>query len=81
MNESLSKLTAGLVKYKYALLVLVFSQKVRGMSMLLVIGIMVSYICSAVTDFCIAFAKEQDIVNLTTWGISRTATYARPPRS
>lgn len=52
-----------------ALLVLVFSQKVRGMSMLLVIGIMVSYICGAVTDFCIAFAKEQDIVNLTTWGM------------
>ena len=52
-----------------ALLVLVFSQKVRGMSMLLVIGIMVSYICGAITDFCIAFAKEQDIVNLTTWGM------------
>ena len=52
-----------------ALLVLAFSQRVRGMSMLLVIGIMVSYICSAVTDFCIAFAKEQDIVNLTTWGM------------
>lgn len=52
-----------------ALLVLVFSQRVRGMSMLLVIGIMVSYICTAVTDFCIAFAKEQDIVNLTTWGM------------
>lgn len=52
-----------------ALLVLVFSQRVRGMSMLLVIGIMVSYICGAATDFCIAFAKEQDIVNLTTWGM------------
>ena len=52
-----------------ALLVLAFSQRVRGMSMLLVIGIMVSYICGAVTDFCIAFAKEQDIVNLTTWGM------------
>ncbi|MBR6089382.1 MAG: iron chelate uptake ABC transporter family permease subunit, partial [Anaerolineaceae bacterium] len=32
------------------LLVLVFSQKVRDMSMLLVIGIMIGYICSAVTD-------------------------------
>lgn len=48
-------------------LVLVFSQKVGNMSMLLVIGIMVSYICSAVTDFCVTFADEQDIVNLSNW--------------
>lgn len=51
------------------LLVLLFSQKVRNMSMLLVIGIMVGYICSAVTDFCITFANEQDIVNLTSWSM------------
>ena len=37
------------------------------MSMLLVIGIMISYICSAVTDFLINFANESDIVNLTHW--------------
>ena len=50
-------------------LVLLFSQKVRNMSMLLVIGIMVSYICNAATDFCITFAKESDIVNLTSWSM------------
>lgn len=51
------------------LLVLAFSGKIRNMSMLLVIGIMISYICSAVTDFLINFAKESEIVNLTHWSM------------
>ncbi|MCR4746859.1 MAG: iron ABC transporter permease [Clostridiales bacterium] len=49
------------------LLVLLFSGKIKNMSMLLVIGIMISYICSAVTDFLINFANDADIVNLTHW--------------
>lgn len=51
------------------LVVLVFSQRVHSMSMLLVVGIMVGYICSAVTDFCVTFADEHDIVNLTNWSM------------
>ena len=51
------------------LLVLLFSRKVRDMSMLLVIGIMVGYICSAVTDFCITFANDHDVINLTNWSM------------
>ena len=39
------------------------------MSMLLVIGIMISYICSAITDFFIAFAKENEIAHLTSWSM------------
>lgn len=50
-------------------LVLAFSQKVSNMSMLLVIGIMVGYICSAVTDFCITFADDHNVVNLTNWSM------------
>lgn len=50
-------------------LVLIFSQKVRSMSMLLVIGIMVGYICGAVTDFCVTFADDHDVVNLTNWSM------------
>ena len=49
--------------------VLLFSQKVHNMSMLLVIGIMVGYICSAVTDFCVTFADDHDIVNLNNWSM------------
>ncbi len=51
------------------LLVLLFSQKVQNMSMLLIIGIMVGYICSAVTDFCITFANDHDVINLTNWSM------------
>ena len=50
-------------------IVLLFSQKKKNMSMLLVIGIMVGYICSAVTDFCVTFADDHDIVNLTNWSM------------
>lgn len=50
-------------------IVLLFSSKVSSMSMLLVIGIMIGYICSAVTDFIITFAKDSDIANLTHWAM------------
>ncbi|QSX05347.1 iron ABC transporter permease [Sedimentibacter sp. zth1] len=51
------------------LFVLLFSKKVRNMSMLLVVGIMIGYICSAVTNFFITFAVESDIANLTHWAM------------
>lgn len=51
------------------LLVLLFSGRIKNMSMLLVIGMMISYICSAITDFLINFAKESEIVNLTYWSM------------
>lgn len=49
--------------------VLLFAKKVNNMSMLLVIGIMIGYICSAATDFFITFAKENEIADLYTWSI------------
>ena len=49
------------------LVVLLFSAKTKNMSVLLVVGIMISYLCSAITDFLINFANEADIVNLTHW--------------
>lgn len=51
------------------LYVLLFAGKVKNMSTLLVIGIMISYICSAVTDLCITFADDSDIANLTHWAM------------
>ncbi len=50
-------------------LVLAFSKRSHNMSMLLVLGIMVGYICSAVTDFCVTFADERDIAELTNWSM------------
>ena len=47
--------------------VLLAARSIRQMSMLLVAGIMISYICSAVTEFLITFARDSDIVNLHSW--------------
>ena len=43
------------------------SKKVHHIASLLAAGIMVGYICSAVTDFLVTFAEDQDIVNLHGW--------------
>jgi ABC-type Fe3+-siderophore transport system, permease component len=47
--------------------VLLVSKRLPNMSALLVAGIMISYICSAVTEFMITFAEDTDIVNLHGW--------------
>ena len=47
--------------------ILLISRKLKHMSVLLVAGIMIGYICSAVTDFIITFAEDSDIVNLHGW--------------
>lgn len=60
-------LTAFLGSMLSMLVVLAFAGKIKNMSVLLVVGIMISYICSAVTDFFINFANDSEIVNLTHW--------------
>lgn len=47
--------------------VLLMSRIVESMSMLVVSGVMVGYICSAATDILVAFAEDADIVNLHNW--------------
>ena len=47
--------------------VLLIARRVRSQSMLIVAGVMVGYICSAATNFLIAFADDQSIVNLQNW--------------
>jgi iron complex transport system permease protein len=49
--------------------VLIVSRKVKQMSMLVVCGVMIGYICSAVTDFLVTFANDSDIVNLHDWSM------------
>lgn len=49
--------------------VLYLSRRIQNMSVLLIGGIMISYICSAVTDFVVTFAEEADIVNLHGWSL------------
>ena len=43
------------------------SKRIKHMATLLVAGIMIGYICSAVTDFVVTFADDSDIVNLHGW--------------
>lgn len=49
--------------------VLVIARHMRSMSMLIVAGVMVGYICSAITDILIAFASDASIVNLKNWSL------------
>lgn len=49
--------------------ILLFSKKAKSMSTLIVGGIMIGYICSALTDFIITFASDSDIVNLHNWSM------------
>lgn len=47
--------------------VLLMSRKVDNMSMLVVSGVMIGYICSAVTELVVTFANDAEIVNLHNW--------------
>lgn len=53
--------------------VLMVSHKVKQMSVLIVCGIMVGYICSAVTELIISFADDANIVNLHSWSMGSFA--------
>ena len=39
------------------------------MSMLVLSGVMIGYICSAITDFVVTFADDSNIVNLHNWSL------------
>lgn len=47
--------------------IILLARYVHNMAVLLAAGVMVGYICSAITDFLIAFADDSDIVNLHGW--------------
>ncbi|MBQ8092670.1 MAG: iron ABC transporter permease [Clostridia bacterium] len=49
--------------------VLLFARRVRNMSSLLVLGIMIGSICTAITDFIITFADESNVANLHSWSM------------
>lgn len=49
--------------------VMALAQKVRNMSLLVVCGVMIGYICSAITEFVVTFADDTNIVNLHNWSL------------
>lgn len=51
------------------IIILLMANKVKGISYLVIIGVMIGYICSAITDFLITFADDSNIVNLHNWSM------------
>ena len=49
--------------------VLLLSSRIPNMSLLIVGGVMIGYICTALTDILVHFADDADIVNLRDWTV------------
>ena len=49
--------------------VLLIAGRVKSRSMLIICGVMIGYICSAITDFAVNFADDSNIVNLHNWSM------------
>ncbi len=49
--------------------ILLIARRVRSMSLLVVGGVMIGYICSAITDIIVTFADDSNIVNLHNWSL------------
>ena len=51
------------------LAVLLFSGRMRNMAQLVIVGVMIGYICNALTDLAVTFADDANIVNLHNWSM------------
>ena len=49
--------------------ILLAAGRVRNMAVLIVCGVMIGYICSAITDILVTFADDSNIVNLHNWSL------------
>lgn len=49
--------------------ILAISGRVKNMSVLVVCGVMIGYICSAITDIMVTFADDSNIINLHNWSM------------
>lgn len=49
--------------------ILLISGKVKNMAQLIITGVMIGYICNAVTDLVVTFADDSNIVNLHNWSM------------
>ena len=47
--------------------VLLMTRRIDSMARLIVCGVMIGYICSAITELVVTFASDADIVNLHNW--------------
>ena len=49
--------------------VMLAARRVQNMSILIVCGVMMGYICSAITELLVSFANDANIVNLHNWSM------------
>ncbi len=49
--------------------ILLISRRTSKMSFLIICGVMIGYICSAITEFAVTFADDSNIVNLHNWSM------------
>ncbi len=70
LTSSLTLILAAFAGAMAAMLfVLAVAHRVQRMSILVICGVMIGYICSAVTDIVVAFAQDSNIVNLHNWSM------------
>ncbi len=50
-------------------IILLAAGRVRNMAVLIVCGVMIGYICTAITDILVTFADDSNIVNLHNWSM------------
>ena len=49
--------------------VILAARRVQNMAVLIVAGVMIGYICSAITELLVSFANDSNIVNLHNWSM------------
>lgn len=59
------------------LMILAVSMRVKKSSALIVSGVMIGYICSALTDLAVTFADDSNIVNLHNWSMGSFSGISR----
>ena len=59
------------------LFILFVASKIQSMSILIICGVMIGYICSAVTDIAVTFADDSNIVNLHSWSLGSFSGISR----
>ncbi|MBO6231053.1 MAG: iron ABC transporter permease [Ruminiclostridium sp.] len=69
MNSAVMVISAFAGALISMLAVLLMSSRIKSMSLLVVCGVMIGYICTAITDIVVNFADDSDIVNLHDWAI------------
>ena len=70
LTSSLTLITAAFAGAMVSMaFVLAVSRRVQRMSILVICGVMIGYICSAITELVVTFAEDADIVNLHNWSM------------